>query len=157
MSGCLGSCKNLQEMVVAEMRFRVLFVALIVLFSTTAIPAPANAILGLGKCDKVKKEMLKRESVISKSITLLSKYVGTSIPISSSTGDLIYRTFLTEQKNFDAAWKLGTNNPKCFTNTQNMVIADKDQWQANSYVVVTPLGGKWMVYQVNGFMSLYLS
>lgn len=139
------------------MKIRVLLVALVMFFATASGTTSANAILGLGKCDKVKKEMLKREAVISKSIKLLTKYVGTSLPISSSTGYLIEKTFWTEERELQAAWKLGTNNPKCFTNTQNMVIADKDQWRANSYVVVTPLGGRWMVYQVNGFMSIYLS
>jgi hypothetical protein len=139
------------------MKIRVLLVALVMFFATASGTTSANAILGLGKCDKVKKEMLKRESVILKSINLLTKYVGTSFPISSSTGYLIDKTFWTEERELQAAWKLGTNNPKCFTNTQNMVIADKAQWRANSYVVVTPLGGKWMVYQVNGFESIYLS
>jgi hypothetical protein len=138
-------------------KIKIFVLTVIFLLSTTSSITSANAILGLGKCDKVKKEMLKREAVISKNINLLAKYAGTSFPISSSTGKLIDTTFWTEERNLKAAWKLGTNNPKCFTNTQNMVITDKAQWRANSYVVVTPLGGKWMVYQVNRFMSLYLS
>ena len=139
------------------MKIRILVVAVILILATTSNITSASAVLGLGKCNKVKKEILKRETVIAKSIKLLAKYEGTAYPISSSVGNLIYRTFNEEQRNFDEAWKLGTNNPKCFTNTQKMVIADKAQWQANSYVVVTPSGGYWMVYQINGFMSLYLS
>ena len=153
----LGESLNSRRNGYSKMKIRVLLVVLVMFFSTSSGTTSANAILGLGKCDKVKKEMLKRESVISKSINLLTKYAGTSFPISSSTGNLIDKTFWTEERELQAAWKLGTNNPKCFTNTQNLVIADKAQWRANSYVVVTPLGGKWMVYQVNGFESIYLS
>lgn len=139
------------------MKAKILILSILFLLSTSSSIPSANAILGLGKCEKVKKEMLKREVNISKNLNLLRRYVQTSVPISSTTGDLILNTYDSGQKNFDSAWKLGTNNPTCFTNTQKMIIADKSQWQVGNYVVVTPLGGKFMIYEVNGFMSLYLS
>jgi hypothetical protein len=79
---------------------------------------PANAILGLSKCEKVKKQVLSLESEINKqSIYWNGK--------KSQKADL---KLIPQLEAYDssnlvgALWKLEYNNPKCFTRTQNIEI-----------------------------------
>jgi hypothetical protein len=80
--------------------------------------APANAVFGLTKCEKVKKQVLSLESEINKqSIYWNGKR--------SQKADL---KLIPQLEAYDssnlvgALWKLEYNNPKCFTRTQNIEI-----------------------------------
>lgn len=67
-------------------------------------------------------------------------------------------------------WKLGTNNPKCFTNTQKMRLKDPNFQKTRFYIdwqlfdtpgeAVTGMSdsewlGKHWVFDVNEFISIY--
>ena len=96
-----------------------------------ALPSstPAHAILGLGKCEKVQKEILSLEKLI---IDVYEKgrgynYEQTVFKQKSKIWEPTEKTIQMVKKiiNNDPIpkiWKLGTNNPKCFTNTQKMQI-----------------------------------
>jgi hypothetical protein len=90
--------------------------------------APASAVFGLSKCEKVKKEMLTLE----KQILDVRNYQGYTYKqvVFRSEKDIweptaksvkMYKQVIANDP-IPRIWKLATNNPKCFTNTQNMHI-----------------------------------
>lgn len=90
---------------------------------------PAHAIFGLSKCEKVKKEMLALEKQIldvhAKGLGNLYKQVVFRMPSDIWEPDAKTVKMFKRVVNNDPIpkiWKLATNNPKCFTNTQNMQI-----------------------------------
>jgi len=98
-------------------------VALGLLVSSLASVAPANAILGLSQCEKVKKQILSYEK---QEKPLAQKWV-------PANGQLHSRFTLAQNKTFFNLFKsivklevkmytLEKNNPKCFTITQNEYI-----------------------------------
>jgi len=89
---------------------------------------PAYAIFGLGQCEKVKKQVLPLENLMGKVQGSLGYayeqvYFKEEQKIWEPTPESvkIYNQII---KNDPIAqiWKLGTNNPKCFTNTQKIQI-----------------------------------
>lgn len=104
---------------------------------------PASAIFGLSKCEKVKKEMLKIESDL---VGLRQRGVGTINYKPEVLGDDIWvpdvKTLSITQKVISndplpKIWKLGTNNPKCYTNTQKLRIKQINNLSIRDYVVFT--------------------
>ena len=91
---------------------------------------PASAIFGLSRCEKVKKEvnLFEREyfevrkGLRGKDYTYTFK--GRSftffIPIEKSIKRI---DKLIANDPLPKIWKIATNNPKCFTNTQNMQVS----------------------------------
>ena len=111
-------------------------VILALLGSSMASMAPANAILGLSKCEKVKKQILSYER---QEKLLAQKWV-------PANGQLHSRFTLQQNKVFFNLHKsivklevkmytLEKNNPKCFTITQNEYIKK-----------VYPLWKEWETY-----------
>jgi len=92
---------------------------------------PADAVFGLSKCEKVKKQVLSLESQINEQsiywngkksqkadvnlIPKLEAYVAANL-----VGEL---------------WKLEYNNPKCFTRTQNIEINARKNLKPDDLVV----------------------
>jgi|GEM_PF-3299056 len=104
----------------------------------------ANAIFGLSKCEKVKKEMLNLESNL---VGLRKRGLGT-----------IYKQVVFGKKNdvwvpdaktlseaqkliaidpLPKIWKLGFNNPKCFTNTQKLHIDQINKMSIKDHIEIT--------------------
>ena len=90
--------------------------------------APASAVFGLSKCEKVKKEMLTLE----KQMLDVRNYQGytykqvvfrveSEIWEPTAKAVKMYKQLMANDP-IPRIWKLATNNPKCFTNTQNMHI-----------------------------------
>lgn len=92
--------------------------------------APANAILGLSTCEKVKKQVLNLEKQINnQSIYWNGK--------KSQRADL---KLIPQLEAYDSAnmvgelWKLQYNNPKCFTRTQNIEINARRNLNTGNFV-----------------------
>ena len=94
---------------------------------------PANAIFGLSKCEKVKKEMMALEKPL---IGLREKILGNIykqnlhgkreelwVPLEK---DKVIARKVMRSDPLPKIWKLATNNAKCFTVTQNMQIKQGD-------------------------------
>ncbi len=108
-----------------ERKLPSVFIALCLFASSTASVAPANAIFGLSKCEKVRKEVRTIET------KFFSDYKSIRAnPIKDGENDVLALTtqsvkVIDQIKNNDPIpkiWKIGFNNPKCFTNTQNIQI-----------------------------------
>lgn len=101
---------------------------------------PAQAIFGLGQCEKVKKEMLLLEKQI---LDVHDKGLGyTYEQVNFKRKETIWEPTAKTAKMFRQViandpipkiWKLATNNPKCFTNTQNMQIKKMENFTYNNY------------------------
>jgi hypothetical protein len=107
--------------------------------------APASAILGLSKCEKVHKEVKTIEK------KFLSDYRGiranavdddgTSVLALTPASILLIATIRTNDP-IPKIWKIGFNNPKCFTNTQNLQIKSMKNKTISNYFDYTP----WNTY-----------
>ena len=108
--------------------------ALIVICLLGSSISPASAAFGLSKCEKVKKEMLTLEKQIL-DVRNYQGYTYTQVvfrmesKIWEPTAKAVkmYKQLMANDP-IPKIWKLATNNPKCFTNTQNMQIV-KNRYQ----------------------------
>ena len=101
----------------------------------------AHAIFGLSKCEKVKKEVYSLEKLYFETRIGLggNKYTYTFkgnsftifIPTEKSVKDI---DSLIANDPLPKIWKLGTNNPKCFTNTQKMQITKMQSDSISNYL-----------------------
>jgi hypothetical protein len=79
---------------------------------------PTNAAFGISECARVKKDVLRIEKSITASLSNFK-------PFSSKK---VSKSIVESYKNFvridyvNRLWKIGTNNPQCFSNTQNKYI-----------------------------------
>jgi hypothetical protein len=91
---------------------------------------PANAILGLSKCEKVKKQVLSLESELNKQIVYWSgkKSQQADVKLIPKLEAFVAANLVGE------LWKLEYNNPKCFTRTQNIEIKARKNWQPGNFV-----------------------
>lgn len=103
--------------------------AIVVVSLLATSMAPASAIFGLSKCEKVKKEL----TVLEKQMTdvwgkglgvnyeqVYFKQKQTIWEPTPPTVKMLKR--IVSNDPIPKIWKLATNNPKCFTNTQNMQV-----------------------------------
>jgi hypothetical protein len=118
-------------------------VLLICLVLGLAIPmgAPAQAIFGLGKCEKVKSEVLNLERQIIDIAKkgrgynyeqIVFKQKSTIWEPTKATVNMVKK--LINNDPIPKIWKLGTNNPKCFTNTQKMQIKKMQGYSYQNYL-----------------------
>ena len=128
-----------------------------VLVSLGYSPSPANALFGLDKCSKVKKEILANEAQIAKSMKEITPW-----NMAEVSGGLDEKVSL-EVKYLGGAmsliWKSVTNNPKCFTNTQRLA-SKKGIFEPRRYVKIISWGiggtissSTWEV--LNQYLSIY--
>jgi hypothetical protein len=114
---------------------RAFLAAFLVIGMTTPSTSPANAIFGLGACEKVSKQVLALEKIVT---DLFTKSLGTNYEQvafkkketlwepTSDTVRMVKKVIANDP--VLQIWKIATNNPKCFTNTQNMqIVMMKDQ------------------------------
>ena len=100
---------------------------------------PAHAIFGLSKCEKVKKQILAYEKTEKPMIADWQNYSGEWIAAYSSKSQLEIQKRWTNIVNLEVKmYALETNNPKCFTNSQNIYIKNvypnwKKQQQYNRF------------------------
>ena len=87
---------------------------------------PAEAFLGLGACDKVKKQILKIEKKIDKEVDYWNSHID----------EVMSQTMIARHDSFEKRkhpyriWKTAYNNPKCFTRTQNIEIDRRSDYDA---------------------------
>jgi hypothetical protein len=98
---------------------------------------PASAVLGLSKCEKVHKEVKAIEKkFLSDYRSIRANAVddeGTSVLALTSESIVLIATIRTNDP-IPKIWKIGFNNPKCFTNTQNLQIKSmKDKTISNYF------------------------
>lgn len=109
---------------------RFLVTVVVVMSLLASAQTPANAIFGLSKCEKVKKQVLSLESEVNEqSLYWYGK--------KSQKADL---KLIPQLEAYDAAnlvgelWKLQYNNPKCFTRTQNIEIKARKNLKTDNLV-----------------------
>ena len=110
---------------------RLVLSLLLVLGMTIPMATPANAIFGLSKCEKVKKQILQTESLIesfpnkmriTKKKTNYLYAIGTDeIQVLTAKSQKMLKE-LNQNDPIYLIWKLGFNNSDCFTNTQKLRI-----------------------------------
>lgn len=117
-----------------DLKRKVIAVCFVVLISVS-MATPSHAIFGLSTCEKVKKQILAQEKRIT---DLFTKSLGTNYEQvafkeketlwepTSNTLRMVEKVIANDP--VSQIWKIATNNPKCFTNTQNMqIVMMKDQ------------------------------
>jgi hypothetical protein len=124
---------------------RAILISLVLIFATLTPPS-AQAIFGLSKCEKAKKQL----SVIENSlITTLASVGGNEIE-AQNVGWGFFRgerkPFILNQRGIATInkltlndpipkiWKLAFNNPNCFTRTQNLQVAELKMQHITNYV-----------------------
>ncbi len=95
--------------------------ALLIIFLAIGLsqPAPAHAIFGLSKCEKIKTEIQTLENKLNSNQQKWAKYQNSVLPASIESK---YGVYITNDTNLRSIWKLAYNNPKCFTRTQTLQI-----------------------------------
>lgn len=102
--------------------------------------APANAIFGLSKCEKVKNEILVLEKQIKDvplkalGTTYEQVYFKSKRTIWQPTPEtVILMKKVISNDPIPKIWKLATNNPKCFSNTQKMRVKEMKNTSYQQY------------------------
>ena len=105
----------------------------LILFSLSST-APADAIFGLSKCEKVKTQIISLEDKMSKYLNkVLGQYHTNNIEgydekIFVLTADGVRNIDLLYKLNpVPTIWKVSYNNPKCFSNTQKLRIKELEK------------------------------
>ena len=113
--------------------------------SSMASTAPASAVLGLSKCEKVHKEVKTIESkFLSDYRNIRANPVdddGTSV-LALTPASIVLIAKIRTNDPIPKIWKIGFNNPKCFTNTQNLQIKSMKNKTISNYFDYTP----WNTY-----------
>jgi hypothetical protein len=109
--------------------------------SSLAFMAPANAILGLSQCEKVHKEVKAIEKKFFSDYkgirtNLVQGYQSVTPALTSSSVVLI-ATIRTNDP-IPKIWKIGFNNPKCFSNTQILQIKTMKNKTISNYFDYMP-------------------
>jgi len=63
--------------------------------------------------------------------------------------------FWSQTKELTEIWKLGTNNPKCFTNTQKMQLKWKNFKNPEMYLSMTEVYGEMIYFNSHSYDSIY--
>ena len=109
------------------------------LLASMAFIAPASAVFGLSKCEKVKKQILAYEKTEKPLIADWQNYSGQWIWDYPQKSQLEIQKRWTNIVNLEVKmYSLEINNPKCFSNSQNIYIKDiypkwKKQQQTNKF------------------------
>jgi hypothetical protein len=124
------------------MRAKLVSVAVVAgIFASMASIAPAMALFGLSKCEKVHKEVKNIEAKFFADYKSIR-----ANPIKDGKNDVLALTtksvrIIDQIKNNDPIpkiWKIGFNNPKCFTNTQNIQIKNMTNKLVTNYFGYKP-------------------
>ncbi len=121
---------------------RVLLSCLLVAGLSVPSATPSSAIFGLGACEKVKKEILALEKQVD---NIYTKSMGTNYEqVAFKQKETIWEpnpktikmmNQLVGNDPFPKIWKIATNNPKCFTNTQNMQVVKMKDIDYKNYFI----------------------
>lgn len=93
---------------------------------------PTNTASALSKCEKVKNDVLNVEKAINSSINNFKPFSNRKVPKSVVDS---YQTFVR----LDYAkqvWKIGTNNPICFSNTQKKYIKKLENYNYSELISI---------------------
>ena len=149
--------------------------ALVFILLLSVVPAsPSNAIFGLSKCERVKKQVIKLEEAFSQDIGNLygdyylnpiKNFSGTKkiFILEKDSSNAINR--ITSENKVYKIWKLAYNNPKCFTRTQEIQIGELRKISASNFVSQSleniysnegkckKLMASWLLLSENGYDS----
>ena len=122
------------------MRMRIA-TGLVVMVMMGSFITPAHAIFGLSKCEKVKKEVNSlekqyyevRDGLGGKKYTYTFKGNSFTFFIPTEKSVKVIDNLIANDP-LPKIWKLATNNPKCFTNTQNMQIPKMQSDSISKYL-----------------------
>ncbi|CAB4977949.1 MAG: hypothetical protein F2925_00790 [Actinobacteria bacterium] len=103
----------------------------LLMFFSLSSPVPANAIFGLSKCEKVKAQITNLETKMSKYLNnVRGDYYTNNIRgfdekifVLSNNG-VRNVDLLAKLNPIPTIWKVSYNNPKCFSNTQQLRIKE---------------------------------
>ena len=108
--------------------------AIVVMGLLASSMAPANAIFGLSKCEKAKSQITSLENKMSKYLNnVRGDYYTNNI---RGFDEKIFVLTVSGVRNVDlltkldpipTIWKVSYNNPKCFTNTQQLRIKELEK------------------------------
>ncbi len=102
---------------------RSLLSCVLVLGLTMPVSSPAHAIFGLSTCEKVKKQILAYEKIEKPLVKEWQNYAGDWIHSYSGESQLKIQQRWINLVNLEVKmYTLEINNPKCFTNSQNIYI-----------------------------------
>ena len=122
------------------MRTKLALAVVVIGLLVTSI-APASALFGLSKCEKVNKEVKNIETKFFTDYKSIR-----ANPIKDGKTDVLALTpqsikIIDQIKNNDPIpkiWKITFNNPKCFTNTQNIQIKTMNNKLIKNYFDYKP-------------------
>lgn len=105
------------------------FVFFSLVFGLITSPS-GNAVFGLSKCEKIKKDVLSKENQLSNEISFFSanKSKDAAFSLKDKLTDFDSKNLVGQ------IWKLAYNNPKCFTRTQNLEIEKRKGWNTSTFV-----------------------
>jgi len=113
-------------------RFSIFFFAMVI--SSILFPQSSNAIFGLSRCEKAWEQIEAREGTV----TYIESRYGQGREFTVKVGSFVEQTFDVVFISLKDIWKIGTNNPKCLSNTQRIVIKEMGKASfANSVLRVT--------------------
>jgi len=130
---------------------RIFLLICLVLGLTVPLGAPAQAIFGLSKCEKVKSEVSKLEKQMIDLVEkgrgynyeqIVFKEKSTIWEPTKKTINMVKK--LISNDPVPKIWKLGTNNPKCFSNTQKMQIKKMQGFNYENYLTYPSGQTKYM-------------
>ena len=126
---------------------------LLISISNTLYIIPSQALFGPSKCEKVLKQVTDIEVKIQSNLRFQRTGIGKLISINSIAGEKIYTSHKKTGESLSSLRKLGLNNSTCFSNTQKLLLNEKEYWLSNNWIAVLPQQGKWMTYEVNRYVS----
>lgn len=119
---------------------RIIIVGLLAIATIVPSASPASAIFGLDACEKVSKQILALEKQITDVFTKGRGYNYEQVVFGKqetlwepTTATIAMVKKVMANDPVPKVWKLATNNPKCFTNTQNMHVVSMKNNTYNNY------------------------
>ena len=130
---------------------------------------PIQSASAVVSCQVVKSTILKYEKTFQKRLLEIQYIVSKDdeLAVKKSSYDIkklevIYapeliaaQKFWSQTKELTEIWKLGTNNPKCFTNTQKMQLKWKNFKNPKMYLTMTEVYGEMIYFNSHSYDSIY--
>jgi hypothetical protein len=120
--------------IVVYSHFTLVFLAL----SHFLQPLPdAHSVFGLSKCEKIQKLTIKTEQEIQDELDSWKVLINTSTDVQNAS---ILKEGVDIWKNkVNELWKIGYNNPNCFTNSQKLFIKKLPKLEQSNFLTWSSL------------------
>ena len=130
---------------------------------------PIQSASAVVSCQVVKSTILKYEKTFQKRLLEIQYIVSEDDELAVKKMTIDNRTatvtwapelkaaqkFWSQTKELTEIWKLGTNNPKCFTNTQKMQLKWKNFKNPEMYLSMTEVYGEMIYFNSHSYDSIY--